>query len=452
MSRCVGIAVGGESVKAVVAGTDRAASPCDQMSVPAVLALAPGLGVLVGAQAERLAASGAGSVFRNFTGRVGDPVPVVASDGSARLGADLVAMTIGGVLRGCAASSDLAHLTIAHPTGWGPYEASVLRSALTCTDAEGAPTSLVSRPVAAVTAAVAAGMMSFSETVIVAEIGGDGTELALVTGADNQPGRIEATSRTDDLSSTGLDRALARHVLEQVRSHLPAPDLHDRANRTIIQAVVAACRVGREELIRHTSTVVDVRLPAHNVPVRVVRAEFESLAREPIHVLLSSIAHLMDQSRKNGIEVDAIVLTGKLARTPLVTELLSAQWTTRVVVPPFPEWAAASGAAHIAARRRQPRVIAPLSAARSNVVQLPPRQSRFDGPSAPSRRPQAPSAPSQAMPAVADVQLTRSERKWTLRWGAIQLTAALLSNSQPQATGHWDCGPSRRHRAVPRHI
>jgi hypothetical protein len=136
-------------------------------------------------------------MFRDFIGRVGDPVPVVGSDGSARLGADLVAMTIGGVPRGCAAGSDLAHLAIAHPISWGPYEASVLRSALTCTEAEGVPTSLVSSP----TAAVAAGMMRFSRTVIVADIGGHGTEVALVTGAANRVGRLVATSRTDDLGA-----------------------------------------------------------------------------------------------------------------------------------------------------------------------------------------------------------------------------------------------------------
>ncbi|PZS14025.1 MAG: hypothetical protein DLM60_19825 [Pseudonocardiales bacterium] len=447
MSRCVGISVGGDSVRAVVAGADRSVSP---VSVPAVLVLAPGAGALVGAQAERFAAPG-GAVFRDFTGRVGDPVPVVGSDGSARLGADLVAMTIGGVLRRCAASSDLAHLAIAHPSDWGPYEVSVLRSALTCTEAEGLPTSLVSSPVATVTAAVAAGVMRFSETVIVADIGGHGTEVALVTGAENQAGRLEATSRTDDLSSAELDRALARHVLEQVRSRLPAPDLHDQANRAIVRGVVAACRVGREDLVRHTSTVIDVSLPSHKIPVRVVRAEFESLIREPILGGLSAIAHLMDQARENGIKVDAILLTGEVARTPLLSELLSAQSASRVVIPPFPEWAAASGAAHIAARRPQPRVIAPRSPARPNLPPSQPRQSPVNQPPPPRRSPKTPSAASQAVPAVPHVRSTGKERKWTLRWGALQVTAALISNSQPQPSGLPDYGLSRLHGAVPRH-
>ena len=108
--------MGRDSVGAVVTGADTPLSPSDRVSVPAALVIAPGVGALVGAQAERFTASGSGAVFRDFIGRVGDPVPVVGSDGSARLGADLVAMTIGGVLRGCAAGSDLAHLAIAHPS------------------------------------------------------------------------------------------------------------------------------------------------------------------------------------------------------------------------------------------------------------------------------------------------------------------------------------------------
>jgi molecular chaperone HscA len=454
MSLCVGVTLGGDSVGAVVVGEDTRMSTHERVSVPALLVIANGVGSLVGPQAERFAASGGGAVFRDFADRVGDPVPVAGSDGSFRLGADLVAMTIGGVLRAHTATSKLAHLAIAHPSDWGPYEMSVLRSALTCTEAEGIPTSLVSRPIAAVIAAVGAGMMSSSETVIVADICSQGTEVALVTGAENHVGHLAATCSTDDLGSAALDHGLARHVLEQVRGQLPASDLHDPANRTIVRNVVAASRLARQDLVRHTSTVVDVRLPAHGVPVRIVRAEFESLAREPVHAGLSTISHLMRRAHDNGIEVSAIVLTGEVARTPLLTEVISAQWPTRVVIPPSPGWATASGTARIAVSRSQPRVTTPLSPARPNVsnqARPQPVQAKADGPQ-PRRRPKVSASSSQARPpAVSGVQPTARERKWTLRWGAIQLTAALISDSRRQASDPRDRGPSLRPRAVPRH-
>lgn len=455
MGLCVGVALGGDSVSAVVASEDTRLSAADRVSVPALLVIVPGVGALVGPQAERFVASGAGAVFRDFADRVGDPVPVVGSDGSSRLGADLVALTIGGVLRGHAAGSELAHLAIAHPSNWRPYEISVLRSALTCTEVEGVPTSLVSSPIAAVIAAVGAGMMNSSETVIVADICSQGTEVALVTGVANHMGRLVATSHTDDLGSASLDRALAKHVLEQVRGQLPASDVQNLANRTIVQDVVAASRLARQDLVRHTSTVVEVRLPAYSVPVRIVRAEFEALAREPIHAGLSSIAHLMDHAHDNGIEVSAIVLTGEVARTPLLTELISAQWSTRVLILPSPEWATASGTTRIAVGRSLPRAITALSPARahvSNPTRPQPVQSRADGPPLLRRNPRKPPSSSQARPAaVSGVQSTGSERKWTLRWGAIQLTAALIPDSHQQPGDRHDRRPSLRPRAVPRH-
>jgi molecular chaperone DnaK (HSP70) len=353
-------------------------------------------GVAIGGQAEQFAASGIGAVFRDFTGRVGDPVPVVGSDGSIRLGADLVAMTIGAILRGFAAGSTIAQLAIAHPSGWGAYEKSILHSALTCTEAEGVPTSLVSSPTATVTAAVAAGVINSSETVIVADIGTEGTEVALVTGAENHVGRVATTWRTDDLGSAGLDRALARFVIEQVRGHLRAGDLTDSVKR----AVVADCRRAREDLIRDTSTVVDVHLPTRRVPVRIVRAEFEALAREPIRAGLSAIAHLMAKARENGDEVDAVVLTGEMARTPLIAELISAQWPIRLVIPPSPKWATASGAAAIAARRSQPRLnTSPRSARPHAPSQSQPPQYLADR-QPPRSGLKAPGIPRYAMPAV----------------------------------------------------
>lgn len=403
MRRCVGVELAEHSIRAVVSSPDSPGSLPVRISVPAVLGIAPGMGTLVGAQAEQLAASGAGAVFRDFYGRVGDPVPVVGSDGSARLGADLVAMTIGGLLRRCAARCDLAQLVVAHPSGWGPYEMSVLHSALTCTEAEGVPTSLVSSPVAAVTVAADAATVRGSGTVIVADIGSHHTEVALVTGAGNHVGRVAVTSRTDDPSTAGLDRVLAGYVLDQVRGYLPGDDL---AYRAVVRDIVATCRRAREDLVRHTSTVVEVRLPTSRIPVRLVRAEFESMACEPIGAGLSAIAYVMRQARDNGIDVNAIALTGEVARIPLLTGLISAQWPCRLIIPHCPQWAAASGAARLAVRRCPSRPITPLSPSRPKVSTLPQPQ------------------PVRSRPT--------GERKWILSWGALRLTAALVPRAVPR--------------------
>jgi len=419
MRRCVGVELGGHSIGAVVTSVDTPGSPADRMSVSPVLVIAPGRGTLVGAQAEQFAASGVGAVFRDFCDRVGDPVPVIGSDGSARLGADLVAMTVGGLLRRTA-GSDVAQLVIAHPSGWGPYQMSVLHSALTCTEAEGVPTSMVSAPVATVTAAIAAGAMSCSETVIVADVGEHGTDVSLVTGAQKRVGQLEATSRTDDLGSAGLDHALAKHVLDQVRGHLTDSDRADPAYRATVRDVVTACRRARQDLVQHTSAVVDVCLGTQRIPVRIIRAEFDAVAREAIDAGISAIARVIRQARENGIELNAILLTGEVSRTPLLTERISAQWSGRVIIPPCPEWAAATGAAYIAARRAPSRPITPVSPARPKLSSSPQPQSV-----------QSRAIPSCDKPSIRHARPT-GERKWTLRWGAVQVTAALVSCTVPR--------------------
>lgn len=68
MRRCVGVELGGYSIGAVMTSADKPDSPLDRMSVPPVLVTAPGMGALVGAQAEQFAASGVGAVFVISTG------------------------------------------------------------------------------------------------------------------------------------------------------------------------------------------------------------------------------------------------------------------------------------------------------------------------------------------------------------------------------------------------
>jgi hypothetical protein len=98
----------------------------------------------------------------------------------------------------------------------------------------------------------------------VADIGSHHTEVALVTGAENHMGRVAATLRTGDLSTAGLDWVLAGYVLEQVRGHLPAAD--NPAYRDLIRDIVATCQRAREDLVRHTATVVEVRFANATYP------------------------------------------------------------------------------------------------------------------------------------------------------------------------------------------
>jgi hypothetical protein len=114
---------------------------------------------------------------------------------------------------------------------------------------------------------------------------------------------------------------------------------------------VARCRLARADLARRPATVVDVRLPGGEERVRVIRTELESLIAGPISAAVSAIARMSGESEAKGIPIAAVLLTGESARTPLLTEQLSARIRARVLVSPDAEWTAAVGAAGIAAAR-----------------------------------------------------------------------------------------------------
>ncbi|MDT7598145.1 MAG: hypothetical protein QOK26_222 [Pseudonocardiales bacterium] len=344
-------------------------------------------------------ADGSGAVYRDFTGRVGDPVPVIGTDGTARLGADLVALTVAGLLAHVAHGSAPAHLAIAHPAAWGRYELSVLHSALTTTAAGDVPISLVSAPVAAVAAAESAGAVHPGEAVLVADIGSGDTELAVLTDGADRPRLLVATSRVEDLGGAVLDRALAAYVLEQLRGRFAGLDQADPANHAALRELVARCRLARADLARRPATVVDVRLPGGEERVRVIRTELESLTAGPISAAVSAIARMSGESEAKGIPIAAVLLTGESARTPLLTEQLSARIRARVLVSPDAEWTAAVGAAGIAAARARRARSGPLTVTRPDnaVPKAPPHPAPLS--SQPQKpRPQKPRPQNSQLP------------------------------------------------------
>jgi hypothetical protein len=350
------------------------------VSVPPLLVVGPGGAPVVGWEAERLAAAGVGVAYRDMTSRVGDPVPVVGSDGSARSGAALTASAVAALLRMVAADAQPGHTVLAHPAAWREYDVAEMRAALDRSGRDLGRVSLVTRPIAGVTAAIADRAVRPGATVVVADIGRHGTDLALVTAVDDGAGQVVATGRIEDFGSGVLDHALVRHVLERIDA-APADRLQrDPAARGDLRALVAACRTARQDLARLPFTVVDVRLAGYSERVRIVRAEFEAVIREPVQRAVTAFVPNLGQ-RETSTEWDGVVILGDAASTPLLVECISTELGTAAIVGGEAEWAVARGAARIAAARVPRAVPAPGRSARpteqagpSPIRPVPPRR------------------------------------------------------------------------------
>jgi hypothetical protein len=292
MERSIGIAIGDNSIEA--AWADAVARP---VSAPAR--------IVVG-----------GAEFTDFTDRVGDPVPLIGTDGTARLGADLVAVALARL------SAGTDRMIVAHPAAWGAYQAGVLRSALTCTDAQGRRLSLVSRPTAAL-----AGAGWREDAAIVVDVDRRGTEISLV-----QRGRVVRTRTTELFGTEAVDRALAGHAMTALEQPL------DREAR---RELLAGCARARDELAQRPDATIVVRLRTAVVRLRIVRDEFEALIGDAVAGLVADVARM---SRESDLSAPPILLVGALARTPLLVELLGARVPGQVVVPADPEWTITRGA------------------------------------------------------------------------------------------------------------
>ena len=117
--------------------------------------------------------------MRGFVERVGDPVPLVASDGSSHLADRLLVDALGAMADTVGASTDLA---IAVPAHWGSATVRALSDAL-ARDPKlaptGAPPRLVSDAVAALIALQTEPGLTDDGVVALLDFGGSGTSITL---------------------------------------------------------------------------------------------------------------------------------------------------------------------------------------------------------------------------------------------------------------------------------
>jgi hypothetical protein len=371
MTVSVGVEVAADSIRAVVRGRGSRGF-LDRLRVPAAVTVtAAGQPLLESVHPGPAARAGA---YRDFVERVGDPVPLIGTDGVPRLGADLVALTVAAVVWQATRGVEPDTLVITHPATWGHYEMSVLRSALTTTWLEAIPTSLLSAPVAAVLSAQEAGAAGPGDAVLVVDIGGDATELAVVLAGTGRARAVTATGRTEELGDAVLDRCLAARMAGDLAGRFPELDPRSPTHLPALRELVAVAHRARAALVRDPAAEVELRLPSGRDRVRVMRDEFESLASDAMSAGVSSVTRTLREASSKGVTVAAILATGNSADTPLWAELLSRRTDISLLVAPEPEWTTANGAATaavLAAGARPPMRPAPRPTAPSPAAPVP---------------------------------------------------------------------------------
>ncbi|MGH3638445.1 MAG: Hsp70 family protein, partial [Mycobacterium sp.] len=287
----------------------------------------------------------AGQVLSGFVERVGDPVPLIASDGTSYSADLLMVEALDAMVT--ETGGDPSSIAIAVPAHWNGATLRALRDAMRSKPnlaPNGTPARLVSDTVASLTALGANPGLPVRGVVALLDFGGGGTSVTLADAAASfEP--IE-TTRLTDFSGDQIDQALLAHVLDAVAGDV---DPAGTASVGSLTRLREECRQAKEELSESEVADVRVELPGHQSTVRVTRDELEALMEAPFEGVLSELDESLSRNRIAVADVSAVVAVGGGARIPLVTRRLSEGDRSPLVTTPHPALDAAVGAALFAA-------------------------------------------------------------------------------------------------------
>ena len=292
-----------------------------------------------------------GREVTDFVDRVGDPVGILAPDGSSHRPEALLAEALRTVLHSVGGAQQLA---VTHPVHWRPVAIDALRAAL-ATVPELADAALVDDAWAAATALADDPGLPARGAILVCDFGGSGTSITFVDAANGyRP--VGPTVRHLELSGALIDQALLRRVL----ADLPGTATNADGTSALgsLSRLRDQCRAAKERLSDVVATALVVDLPSHRAEVRLTRDEVDAQLRAP---LAEFVAVLQDAMHRNGIrsgDLAAVASVGGGARIPVITTTLSEHLGVPVVTQAFPGLSAAIGGGLLAAARADDGVTA----------------------------------------------------------------------------------------------
>ncbi|RAV16299.1 molecular chaperone [Mycolicibacterium sp. GF69] len=342
MADGVGLSVGATNLAAVVGGR----SALTRSPVLTRFAHRP---PEVGVPSENPNLDERGLILTDFVDRAGDPVGIVAADGSTHraevvLADALRAMlyVIGGGRR------PPGPVVVTHPAHWRPAAVEALRGALAAIPEfqQPRPAPVVSDAVAALSALQNEPGVPTRGVIALCDFGGTGTSISLLD-ADNGYTRVGDTVRHTDLSGDLADQALLTHVLDDL-SAAGSIDLSSTSAIGSLSRLRAQCRGAKERLSTAAFTSLVADLPGHRSDVRLTRTELDEVLRGPVAAFADV---LQDTLERNGIrELSALASVGGGARIPVFTTTLSERFRVPLITTGHPELTAAEGGALAAVR------------------------------------------------------------------------------------------------------
>ncbi|KUI23414.1 molecular chaperone [Mycobacterium sp. GA-1285] len=355
MADGVGLSVGATKLAAVVVGRSA-------LTRSPVLTLFPHRPPEIGVPSENRNLNERGLILTDFVDRVGDPVGIVAADGSTHKAEGLIADALRAMLHavggGC---SPVGNIAVTHPAHWRPAAVDALRGALAAVPEfqRPRPAPVVSDAVAALTSLQDEPGVPARGVIALCDFGGTGTSISLFD-AGNGYAQIGETVRHHDLSGDLVDQALLTHVLKDL-SAAGAVDLSSTSAIGSLSRLRAQCRGAKERLSTAAFTSLVAEVPGNRSDVRLTRTELEELLRGPLTGFANTLQETLERNRIR--DLAAVASVGGGARIPVVTTSLSERFRVPVITSGHPELAPAVGGGLAAVRGTVEEGMTAMSAA-----------------------------------------------------------------------------------------
>lgn len=336
MADGVGLSVGATNLAAVVVGRSA-------LTRSPVLTLFSHRPSEVGVPSENRNLNERGLILTDFVDRVGDPVGIVAADGSSHKAEVVLADALRAMLYAVGGGrSPVGEIAVTHPAHWRPASVDALRNALAAVPEFKRPKSapIVSDAVAALTSLQNEPGLPTRGVIALCDFGGTGTSISLFD-AGRGYAQVGETVRHHDLSGDLVDQALLTRVLEDL-SAAGAVDLSSTSAIGSLSRLRAHCRGAKERLSTAAFTSLVAELPGHRNDVRLTRTELDEALRGPLTGFADTLQEVLE---RNGIrELAAVASVGGGARIPVITTTLSERFRVPVITSAHPELSAAVGA------------------------------------------------------------------------------------------------------------
>ena len=324
MSEGVGLSIGATNLTAVVVGRTA-------LTRSAVLTLYPHRPPEVGVPSENPNLTERGLIITDFVDRVGDPVGIVASDGSTHRADSLIADALRAMLVAVGHGQPPADAVgVTYPAHWRPSAVEGLRNALAALPefARPKPAPVVSDAAAALIALQHDPGVPTRGVIALCDFGGTGTSITLVDAANGFT-PIAPTVRHPDLSGDLIDQALLTHVINDL-SAAGTIDLSGTSAIGSLSRLRGQCRGAKERLSTSAVTSLVAELPGHRTDVRLTRTELDDAIRQPLAEFVGVVQETVERSGIRPADLVAVASAGGGARIPFITTTLSERFRVPV--------------------------------------------------------------------------------------------------------------------------